>query len=140
MEPPWHRLPRRLAARAALPPGPRGHVDVGLGKRVALGAITLIAPTGTINKNMDRRVIDGVEIVFQLAPGSEAPAEMLMYFPQFRVLDMAEDVTHNSYTQVASEMGLIALTLYTMFIVKPLRKLSAIARQTFGVQARRQRE
>jgi O-antigen ligase len=42
-------------------------------------------------------------------------------------------VTHNSYTQVASEMGLIALTLYTMFIVKPLRKLSAIARQTFGV-------
>jgi O-antigen ligase len=43
-------------------------------------------------------------------------------------------VTHNSYTQVASEMGLIALTLYTMFIVKPLRKLSAIARQTFGVK------
>ena len=43
-------------------------------------------------------------------------------------------VTHNSYTQIASEMGLIALTLYTMFIVKPLRKLSAIARQTFGVK------
>src|ERR1043166_1172464 len=43
-------------------------------------------------------------------------------------------VTHNSYTQVASEMGLIALTLYTMFIVKPLRKLSVIARQTFGVK------
>jgi putative inorganic carbon (HCO3(-)) transporter len=43
-------------------------------------------------------------------------------------------VTHNSYTQVASEMGLIAVTLYTTFIVKPLRKLSAIARQTFGVK------
>jgi O-antigen ligase len=43
-------------------------------------------------------------------------------------------VTHNSYTQVASEMGLIAVTLYTMFIVKPLRKLAAIARQTFGVK------
>jgi O-antigen ligase len=43
-------------------------------------------------------------------------------------------VTHNSYTQIASEMGLIAVTLYTMFIVKPLRKLSAIARQTFGVK------
>ena len=43
-------------------------------------------------------------------------------------------VTHNSYTQIGSEMGLIALTLYTMFIVKPLRKLSAIARQTFGVK------
>jgi len=80
-----------------LPPGPRGHVDAGLGKRAAAGTITLIAPTGTIDKTMDKRVIDGVEIVFQLAPDSEAPSEMLMYFPQFRVLDMAEDVTHNMH-------------------------------------------
>ena len=80
-----------------LTPGPRGHVDTGLGKRVAGGTVTLIAPTGTIDKTMEKRVIDGVEIVFQLAPGSEAPSEMLMYFPQFRVLDMAEDVTHNMH-------------------------------------------
>jgi alkyl sulfatase BDS1-like metallo-beta-lactamase superfamily hydrolase len=80
-----------------LAPGPRGHVDTGLGKRNAFGSATLIAPTDTINKAMEKRVIDGVEIVFQLAPGSEAPSEMLMYFPQFRVLDMAEDVTHNMH-------------------------------------------
>ncbi len=80
-----------------LPPGPRGHVDTGLGKKGAVGTVTLIAPTGTIDKTMEKRVIDGVEIVFQLAPGSEAPSEMLMYFPQFRVLDMAEDVTHNMH-------------------------------------------
>jgi len=80
-----------------LPLGPRGHVDGGLGKRIPAGTVTLIAPTGTIDKTMDKRVIDGVEIVFQLAPGSEAPSEMLMYFPQFRVLDMAEDVTHNMH-------------------------------------------
>jgi O-antigen ligase len=43
-------------------------------------------------------------------------------------------VTHNSYTQVASEMGMTALVLYTMFIVKPLRKLSVIARETFGAR------
>jgi len=43
-------------------------------------------------------------------------------------------VTHNSYTQVASEMGMIALFLYTMFIVTPLRKLGTIARQTFGTE------
>jgi alkyl sulfatase BDS1-like metallo-beta-lactamase superfamily hydrolase len=78
-----------------LPPSPRGQVDAGLGKAVARGTITLIAPTAIVDKDMDRRVIDGVEIVFHLVPGSEAPAEMLMYFPQFRVLDMAEDVTHN---------------------------------------------
>jgi len=80
-----------------LPPGPRGHVDGGLGKRIPAGTVTLIAPTGTIDKTMEKRVIDGVEIIFQLAPGSEAPSEMLMYFPQFRVLDMAEDVTHNMH-------------------------------------------
>ena len=44
-------------------------------------------------------------------------------------------VTHNSYTQVAAEMGMTALALYTMFIVAPLRKLSAIARQTFAARA-----
>jgi O-antigen ligase len=39
-------------------------------------------------------------------------------------------VTHNSYTQVASELGMIALGLYLMFIVTPIRKLSTIVRQT----------
>jgi len=43
-------------------------------------------------------------------------------------------VTHNSYTQVASEMGLLALGLFTMFIVTPLRKLAVIARQTFSAR------
>lgn len=43
-------------------------------------------------------------------------------------------VTHNSYTQVAAEMGLAALCCYTMFIVSPLRKLAQIARETFGAQ------
>lgn len=90
-----------------VPPGPRGQVDTGLGKALALGSITLIAPTSTIDKNLERRVIDGIEIVFQLVPGSEAPAEMLMYFPQLRVLDMAEDVTHtmhNLYTIRGAEV------------------------------------
>ncbi|MBV8919018.1 alkyl/aryl-sulfatase [Bradyrhizobium sp.] len=80
-----------------LPPGPRGQVDTGLGKTIAIGTVTLIAPTATVDRTTERRVIDGVEIVFQLVPGSEAPSEMLMYFPQFRVLDMAEDVTHNMH-------------------------------------------
>jgi putative inorganic carbon (HCO3(-)) transporter len=43
-------------------------------------------------------------------------------------------VTHNSYTQVASEMGMIALSLYLMFVVTPLRKLAVVARQTFGTK------
>lgn len=44
-------------------------------------------------------------------------------------------VTHNSYTQVAAEMGMFALYCYTMFIVVPLRKLARIARETLDVRA-----
>jgi len=43
-------------------------------------------------------------------------------------------VTHNAYTQVAAEMGLAALAFYLMFIVKPLRKLGQIARETFDAR------
>ncbi|MES2250711.1 MAG: alkyl sulfatase dimerization domain-containing protein [Pseudomonadota bacterium] len=80
-----------------LPPGARGQVDTGLGKALARGSVTLIAPTSTVEKTTEERTIDGVQIVFQLVPGSEAPSEMLMYLPQFRVLNMAEDVTHNMH-------------------------------------------
>ncbi|HTT10102.1 MAG TPA: alkyl sulfatase dimerization domain-containing protein [Burkholderiaceae bacterium] len=78
-----------------LPPGPRGQVDTGLGKNLSRGTLSLIAPTDSIERTMDTRTIDGVEIVFQLTPGTEAPAEMNMYFPRQRVLDMAENTTHN---------------------------------------------
>jgi hypothetical protein len=44
-------------------------------------------------------------------------------------------VTHNSYTQVASEMGAAALVFYTLFLVTPLRKLAQIARDTCGAKA-----
>lgn len=77
-----------------LPKGERGQVDAGLGKSISFGRITLIAPTDTVATNLDRRTIDGVEIVFQLAPNSEAPAEFHLYFPQFRALNLAENATH----------------------------------------------
>ncbi|NVM89548.1 alkyl sulfatase BDS1-like metallo-beta-lactamase superfamily hydrolase [Variovorax sp. SG517] len=80
-----------------LPPGPRGQVDTGLGKALARGTMSLIAPTSTIDKPTEERAIDGVQFVFRLVPGSEAPSEMIMYLPQFRVLNMAEDVTHNMH-------------------------------------------
>lgn len=80
-----------------IPPGPNGQVDAGLGKNLPRGSITLIAPTDTITKTTEERTIDGVDVVFQLVPGSEAPSEMLMYFPKQRVLNMAEDATHNMH-------------------------------------------
>ncbi|MBL8485776.1 MAG: MBL fold metallo-hydrolase [Rhodocyclaceae bacterium] len=80
-----------------LPKGERSQVDAGLGKSLPRGTITLIPPTDVIAKARDRRVIDGVEILFHLAPGTEAPAEMHMYFPRFKALNMAENATHNMH-------------------------------------------
>src|SRR6201996_7786052 len=77
-----------------LPRGPRGQVDLGLGKAVSTGTITLIPPTDTIDKTGATLTIDGVQLEFQLTPGTEAPAEMNFYFPQFRALCAAENATH----------------------------------------------
>jgi alkyl sulfatase BDS1-like metallo-beta-lactamase superfamily hydrolase len=78
-----------------LPKGERGQVDAGLGKTIPLGTTSLIAPTDLIRRSGEMRTIDGVEIVFEMAPQSEAPAELYMYYPRFKVLNMAEVATHN---------------------------------------------
>jgi alkyl sulfatase BDS1-like metallo-beta-lactamase superfamily hydrolase len=74
-----------------LPRGPRGQVDAGLGKGVARGTPGLIAPTRSIVEPVEEHTIDGVRIVFQLAPETEAPAEMHMFYPELGVLNMAEN-------------------------------------------------
>ncbi len=81
-----------------LPRGTKGQVDAGLGKGVARGTPGLIAPTLSIAKPIEQHTIDGVKIVFQLAPETEAPAEMHMFYPDLGVLNMAENacpVLHN---------------------------------------------
>jgi len=86
---------------ALLPPDARGHVDSGLGKGVSRGAVSLIPPTRSITHTGERLILDGVEIVFQVTPDTEAPAEMNFYFPKFKALCMAENCTchlHNLYT------------------------------------------
>jgi alkyl sulfatase BDS1-like metallo-beta-lactamase superfamily hydrolase len=80
---------------ALLPRGERGQVDTGLGKSISLGTVTLIAPTTLIEQPVETHRIDGVEIIFELTPDAEAPAELIMYYPQFRVLNMTEITTQN---------------------------------------------
>lgn len=84
-----------------LPSSARGQVDAGLGKSVSLGENTIMAPTVTIYKTGEKLSIDGIDMEFQMAPGTEAPSEMLVYLPQFKALAAAEDLTHtlhNLYT------------------------------------------
>lgn len=82
---------------ATIPTGERAQIDTGLGKALARGTVSLIAPNDLIKQSYETRTVDGIEIEFHLVPGSEAPSEMIMYFPQFKVLNMAEDATHNMH-------------------------------------------
>ena len=80
---------------------PFGHVDQSIGKNVASGNVGLIAPTRLITKDFEELTIDGVKMVFQNTPDTEAPVEMNTYFPQFKAFWAAENITgtiHNIYT------------------------------------------
>jgi alkyl sulfatase BDS1-like metallo-beta-lactamase superfamily hydrolase len=74
--------------------GPEGQVGAGLGQTTSIGTISLIAPTDVIVATGDERVVDGIRMEFQLTPGTEAPAEMNLLFPDHRALCMAENATH----------------------------------------------
>ena len=82
-------------------PGPQGTVTAGLGVTSSNGTVTLIPPTDLITKTGEKRIIDGIEYEFLMAPGSEAPSEMMWYLPKFKLINTAEDTTHtmhNLYT------------------------------------------
>jgi alkyl sulfatase BDS1-like metallo-beta-lactamase superfamily hydrolase len=83
-----------------LPPGPKGHVDCGLGVAMPLGFSGLIAPTHNIQSTGEEMTIDGVRIVFQMTPESEAPAEMNFFFPDHGWLCMAENCAHTMHNLV----------------------------------------
>ena len=80
---------------ALLPKGPRSQVDAGLGKVISRGTVSLIPPTQVIQDAVELHTIDGVEMIFQLTPDTEAPAEMHMFYPGLRALNLAENATHN---------------------------------------------
>jgi alkyl sulfatase BDS1-like metallo-beta-lactamase superfamily hydrolase len=77
-----------------LPQSPVGQIGCGLGQATSKGTISLIAPTLDITRTGQEEVVDGVRIVFQLTPGTEAPSEMNFWFPEKRSLCMAENATH----------------------------------------------
>src|SRR5262249_51252461 len=69
---------------ALLPRNPQGGVNAGLGQTTSVGTSGVIAPTREIRSTGEDVTIDGVRMVFQMTPGTEAPSEMNTYFPQFR--------------------------------------------------------
>ncbi|MGV9798489.1 alkyl/aryl-sulfatase [Mycobacterium sp. NPDC003449] len=92
---------------AALDRGPSGQVGCGLGQVGSTGEVALIVPTVDIRETGEKHTFDGVEIEFQMAPGTEAPAEMHFYFPKFRALCMAENATHNLHNLLTLRGALV---------------------------------
>lgn len=84
-----------------LPRGPTGTISSGIGPALAVGTQSMIAPNVSITHTGQELTIDGVRMVFQLTPDTEAPAEMNLAFPDWRVVDMAENANatqHNVLT------------------------------------------
>jgi alkyl sulfatase BDS1-like metallo-beta-lactamase superfamily hydrolase len=77
--------------------GAMSHVDSGLGKGAGRGTDGFIAPNVLVSELLEKHVIDGVEIQFQLTPGTEAPAEMNLFFPGLRALNLAENACHSMH-------------------------------------------
>ncbi|MGE2716042.1 alkyl/aryl-sulfatase [Mycolicibacterium litorale] len=87
--------------------GPLGQVGCGLGQSTSTGEVAMIVPTLDIRATGETHTVDGVEIEFQMAPGTEAPAEMHFYFPKYRALCMAENATHNLHNVLTLRGALI---------------------------------
>ncbi|MPR09860.1 MBL fold metallo-hydrolase [Microvirga tunisiensis] len=84
-----------------LPPDPKGQVGAGLGTTTSAGTVTLIPPTDIVKTTGEKHTIDGLTYEFLMAPGSEAPAEMLWYIEEMKAISAAEDATHtlhNTYS------------------------------------------
>ncbi|OYW56501.1 MAG: hypothetical protein B7Y80_06330 [Hyphomicrobium sp. 32-62-53] len=84
-----------------LPASPHGYVGQGLGQAVSAGATGLIAPTRFVTDTIEEFEVDGVRMIFQNTPNTEAPREMNTYIPEMKALWMAENVIaslHNIYT------------------------------------------
>ena len=91
----------RIQYATILARNPHGHVDQSIGKNVSAGAPGLIAPTISVNQPFQEITVDGVKMVFQNTPDTEAPAGMNTWFPEWKAFWAGENVTatiHNIYT------------------------------------------
>ncbi|MFE9648409.1 alkyl/aryl-sulfatase [Streptomyces sp. NPDC006365] len=92
---------------AALSKGPAGQIGCGLGQTTSTGSVGLIAPTVDITRTGQVETVDGVRMVFQLTPGTEAPAEMNFHFPDLGVLCVAENACHTLHNVLTLRGALV---------------------------------
>jgi alkyl sulfatase BDS1-like metallo-beta-lactamase superfamily hydrolase len=78
-----------------IPTSPYGQVDASIGKGTANGEVGILPPTISIEQAVEEHTIDGVRMVFQNTPGTEAPAEMNTWFPDFKAFWAAENIVNS---------------------------------------------
>jgi len=92
---------------ALLERGPEGQIGAGLGQTTSLGTITLLPPNLDIVETGQEEVVDGVRMSFQLTPGTEAPAEMNIHFPDARVLCIADNAARSMHNILTPRGALV---------------------------------
>ena len=97
----------RFQFGTTLPRGVEGEMTSGLGPGISSGAISLIAPTDIISRTGTQMTVDGVTMVFQVTPGTEAPAEMNFHLPQMRALFMAENANATMHNLLPARGALV---------------------------------
>ena len=90
-----------------LPHSAEGEMTSGLGPRPSLGSLSLIAPTDIVSRTGQEIRVGDVTMVFQLTPGTEAPAEMNFYLPQFRAVFMAENANLTMHNLLPARGALV---------------------------------
>ncbi len=92
---------------ALLVRGPDGQVGAGLGQTTSVGTVTMIPPNLDVSETGQEETVDGIRIVFQMTPGTEAPAEMNFHFPDHRVLCIAENATRTMHNVLTPRGALV---------------------------------
>ncbi|KFZ07482.1 hypothetical protein V501_06416 [Pseudogymnoascus sp. VKM F-4519 (FW-2642)] len=87
--------------------GPQGNLGCGLGTYCSTGTSAIVPPTVHIIETGQELTVDGVRIIFQVTPGTEAPSEMNFYFPDYKALCLAENATHNFHNILTLRGALI---------------------------------
>lgn len=84
-----------------------GEMTSGLGPRPSMGTLSLIAPTDLVTRTGQEITVGDVTMVFQLTPGTEAPAEMNFHLPQFRAVFMAENANLTMHNLLPARGALV---------------------------------
>jgi alkyl sulfatase BDS1-like metallo-beta-lactamase superfamily hydrolase len=116
-----------------LPPGAEGEMTSGLGPRPSAGSLSLIAPTDLVTRTGQQITVGDVTMVFQLTPGTEAPAEMNFHLPRFRAVFMAENANLTMHNLLPARGALVRdAKAWADYLTESIRLFGAVSDVMFA--------